>query len=269
MSLFSDEQIIFQWGEAYYPNGGYYNPRGTAYLNLCQLVKGSMEILLADQVFNTKSGDTVLICNEQAVDYRMGKGTHLLWCGVPLPPIPSILHKKIVDLPLVLKTTNRLEQLMDLGLQDFRHGNVEPTSFKNALGHAVMHEFFDAARLGLGNQSLPEIIERVKRFIEQHYTEEYNSKSICDYAGVSKSYLNNLFTKHIGLTPVKYLWRLRLNKGVHLLYYSGLRVSEIAYQCGFKNPYHFSRLVKQNYGASPSALRNTVITRQDLSGTGN
>ena len=36
---------------------------------------------------------------------------------------------------------------------------------------------------------------------------------------------------------------------------TGPTVAEIAYQCGYKNPYHFSRQVKTSYGCPPSELR--------------
>ena len=37
--------------------------------------------------------------------------------------------------------------------------------------------------------------------------------------------------------------------------FDNVRVSEIADRCGFKNPFHFSRLLRQMQGASPRKLR--------------
>ena len=36
-----------------------------------------------------------------------------------------------------------------------------------------------------------------------------------------------------------------------------LTISEIAYQCGYKNPYHFSRQIRQFFKHSPSELRKS------------
>jgi AraC family L-rhamnose operon regulatory protein RhaS len=58
------------------------------------------------------------------------------------------------------------------------------------------------------------------------------------------------------------LWNLRAEKGAFLLRQTGLSVSEIAYQCGYTNPFHFSRHVKAKYGHSPSDLRKLKRTLQ-------
>ena len=255
MNVFSEKQTIFQWGEVNYLNGGRYGPRSDPYLSLYQIFKGKMEIIINNDVFLTNAGETVLVCNEKEVDYQFGVKVYLAWCEILKPPIPTKIYNKIKDSPIVLKTSSRLAQLMELGLQVNRKGIHKPTEFKNALGRAFIHEFFDQAKLELSEESLPELVERVINYIEQHYTEECNAQSIAEYAGVSRRYLFNLFKGHLEISPADYLWQLRLIKGVHLLCHSGLRISEIAYQCGFKNPYHFSRYVKQHHGVSPNKLR--------------
>ena len=189
-----------------------------------------MKIILNGDVSTTKAGETVLVYNTKTVNYRLGKDVYVAWCETPNSPMPSVIFKKIKNTPLVLKTTDRLAQLMELGLQVNRKGIHESTEFKNALGRAIIHEYFDQAELALVEQSLPELVERVKQYIEQHYTEKCDTQSISDYAGVSRRYLFKQFRAHLRTSPAKYLWQLRLNKGVHLLCHSGLSVSEIAYQ---------------------------------------
>lgn len=255
MEIFSEEQTIFNWGESYYPSSGRYGPRSESYLSLYQIFEGDMKIIIDHNSFLVKSGEIALVCNDKAVDYRIGKDTHLSWVEIPRPPIPHDTYIKIKDTPYILGATIRLMQLMDLGLQVNRKGIYGPTEFKNALGRAIFHELFDQVRLELVEKPLPDIVKKVKHYIEDHYTEECDTKSISEYAGVSQRYLFKIFRDYLDSTPVEYLWQLRLNKGVELIYFSGLKISEIAYQCGFKNPYHFSRYVRQHFGVSPSKLR--------------
>jgi AraC family L-rhamnose operon regulatory protein RhaS len=40
-----------------------------------------------------------------------------------------------------------------------------------------------------------------------------------------------------------------------MLHETGHSIAEIAYQCGFKTPFHFSRLIKIHFGVSPKTLR--------------
>ena len=255
MDIFSEEQTIFNWGEAGYPSGGRYGPRSEPFLCLLQIFKGDMEIIIDGKSYLVKPGEIVLVCNEKEVDYLMGEDSQLSWVEIPRPPIPHDSYIKIKDTPYILGATIRLMQLMDLGLQVNRKGIYGPTEFKNALGRAIFHEFFDQLRLEFVEKPLPDLVKKVKHYIEDHYTAECDTKSISEYAGVSQRYLFKVFRDYLDSTPVEYLWQLRLNKGVELIYFSGLKISEIAYQCGFKNPYHFSRYVRQHYGISPSKLR--------------
>jgi transcriptional regulator GlxA family with amidase domain len=56
-------------------------------------------------------------------------------------------------------------------------------------------------------------------------------------------------------TPARYLWQFRIERGAAMLGETGHTVAEIAYRCGFQNPFHFSRLVKQHFGQSPKEIR--------------
>ncbi len=72
---------------------------------------------------------------------------------------------------------------------------------------------------------------------------------------VTPNHLIKLFRERAGITPMEYLWQVRLDHAMTLLRKSGLSISEIAYQIGFKNPYHFARRFRARYGTSPRAFR--------------
>jgi AraC-like DNA-binding protein len=52
---------------------------------------------------------------------------------------------------------------------------------------------------------------------------------------------------------------LRLCKARNLLFSTNLKVTEVAYDTGFKDPNHFSRVFKQEFGISPSKIRKAKI----------
>lgn len=63
-------------------------------------------------------------------------------------------------------------------------------------------------------------------------------------------------------TPHRWLMQKRLTHSRHLLRTTDKAVSDIAFECGFENNSHFSRLFKENYNISPLQYRkqqhNTV-----------
>ena len=76
-------------------------------------------------------------------------------------------------------------------------------------------------------------------------------------------YLCRLFREEMHTTPGRFLTDLRLQRAADLLLSDGERiaVSEIARQCGFRDPLYFSRMFKKRYQASPS--RYAVMLREE------
>jgi len=95
---------------------------------------------------------------------------------------------------------------------------------------------------------------RAKRFIAQNLcNSELSVPLIAKSVFVSDAHLSKLF-RGDGESPMRYLWRRRLELAAELLergLASHTRISEIALRCGFSNAGHFSRAFKQRYGMTP------------------
>ena len=91
----------------------------------------------------------------------------------------------------------------------------------------------------------------------------------------SYDYLRKLFKKEIGVTPHKYLSDKRLEAAAESLCSAsvcGISITEVAYQCGFREPLYFSRMFKKKYGLSPTqyqkqTVKDTVSSAPDLDST--
>jgi transcriptional regulator GlxA family with amidase domain len=94
------------------------------------------------------------------------------------------------------------------------------------------------------------------RYVLDHFSDENCLQSARLAAGVSRNTLLNKFHHNLHTTPAQYLWNVRIERGISLLAETGQTVAEIAYDCGFKNPFHFSRALKQRTGRSPKEIRH-------------
>jgi AraC family transcriptional regulator len=74
-------------------------------------------------------------------------------------------------------------------------------------------------------------------------------------ACISTGYLSRLFRQHHGIGPVAAFELLRLARAATLLTRSNLSVAAVAHDCGFANPYHFSRRFRRVYGQPPGRYR--------------
>ena len=78
------------------------------------------------------------------------------------------------------------------------------------------------------------------------------------WSGYSPQYLNRLFRRVLGVTPLQHLQRLRMQRGAALLIEGRLTVRGVARKLGFDDPYYFSRVFKQHFGRSPAQYRQAA-----------
>jgi len=60
-----------------------------------------------------------------------------------------------------------------------------------------------------------------------------------------------IFKNLLNVTPLQYINKMRLEKSKELLMISKDSISEIAWQTGFEDQFHFSRMFKKHVGVSP------------------
>src|ERR1041384_8388587 len=83
------------------------------------------------------------------------------------------------------------------------------------------------------NGAEPVRIWKARHFIEQHWAEELSLGKVAQAANTSSHYFSEKFKEATGMNFVKYVARTRFEKAAALLRDANLRVSEIAFACGF------------------------------------
>lgn len=73
-------------------------------------------------------------------------------------------------------------------------------------------------------------------------------------AGISEEHLRRVSLQETGRTPMKQVAFLRLQRALHLLQTSQLKVSAVAEAVGYTDPFAFSTAFKRSMGRSPSAF---------------
>jgi len=103
------------------------------------------------------------------------------------------------------------------------------------------------------------LLDRAVSYIDQNYTNpDISMDGVCEYLGISISYLSLLFKKHKDTTFVKYLTGVRMEKARELLTLTDHRIIEIAEKCGYRDVYYFSHSFKKFMGVSPKRYREEI-----------
>lgn len=100
-----------------------------------------------------------------------------------------------------------------------------------------------------------ERLNQLIAWLEEHYAEEICWEQLADHHRLSLRTLHRQLKQRTGLTPQRYLNRLRLMKARYLLRHSEESVTDIAYQCGFGDSNHFSTLFRREFSWSPREIR--------------
>ena len=100
-------------------------------------------------------------------------------------------------------------------------------------------------------------MDKVREILRVHLSnEEFGITQLCGSLGMSRSQLYRKFAALTDTTVNQFIIALRLDKAKNLLMNTELNVSEVAYDSGFKNPAHFSRVFTDKFGYPPSRLKN-------------
>ena len=100
--------------------------------------------------------------------------------------------------------------------------------------------------------------QRIGNFVETNLgRSDLECRRVAAAHGISPRYLTKLFAAE-ELTPSEWIWSRRLERArsaIETSWPSGPSITQLAYDCGFKDPAHFSRAFKARFGMSPSELR--------------
>jgi len=180
--------------------------------------------------------------------------THHSWCSVHPSGVASDLAARLMETPPSLRLSSRMTSLIELGLAAPMPVSRVNREWLIALGEACLRAYLMEAEAGEG-VPLPEALLRARSIIETRFAEPLSLEILARAASVSPNHLARLFQRHLRITPARMLWKCRVKSGMQLLADTGLTVAEIAYRTGFQNPFHFSRMLKQETGRSPREFR--------------
>jgi AraC family L-rhamnose operon regulatory protein RhaS len=98
-------------------------------------------------------------------------------------------------------------------------------------------------------------VSRALGFIEEHFSDLITVEDIVSHSQVSRRHFFRLFEQALGVAPMEYLKKLRLQKAASMLLTTNVSVTQVAFACGFNDSNYFSSLYHKEFGMSPSQFK--------------
>lgn len=114
-----------------------------------------------------------------------------------------------------------------------------------------------AASLSEHGGALDERLQRVIDALHHDLTHPWREPDLAKIATLSTSRFAHLFRQQLGVPPVRYLERVRLEQAKALLLTTALPVKTIANEVGYPDPLHFSGRFQRLTGLSPRDFRRS------------
>ncbi len=103
-----------------------------------------------------------------------------------------------------------------------------------------------------------ESILALQDWIEANHAEPLGLERMAAQAGLALRTLKRRFGAATGLSPIRYLQQVRVDRAKKLLLVTPLSIREIAYEVGYENVSFFVRLFRKEAGDTPSHWRGRV-----------
>jgi AraC family transcriptional regulator, regulatory protein of adaptative response / methylphosphotriester-DNA alkyltransferase methyltransferase len=111
-----------------------------------------------------------------------------------------------------------------------------------------------------GEDGDPELTRRATELFDSEYDRPVSLKDFSERLGVSRNHLARVFARHMGLSPSRYIARLRVDKAARLIAETDEQILDIAYASGFESPSNFYRQFKERTGCTPKEYRRSRRT---------
>lgn len=179
------------------------------------------------------------------------------------PDMPLAAFQQVVEVDQPVM--HNLKRLVDLLML---RGCSEEAPWQSSIGAHLLKEAFLALFIEVwpregepqrAQVAKPFYVKRALEWLHQHAAEKIMLEDVAAASGVSIRTLQLGFRKYLGLSPMAYLLKVRLQHAHNdLLNDPSATIEEISTRWGFASPSKFAAQVRWQFGHNPSELRKLL-----------
>ena len=237
--------------------------RGDAPFVLLQHTLGGRgRLVFEGRRFELRAGQSMLLRFPHDNRYWLGRGDtwEFFWLVLNGREVLRIWREAMVLRgPVVTLAEAAAEQLAGLVLSALRGEAATPARASALAYTAAMVVAEELLPWGQPRAAAarPAAIERAMSLCEAHAFAPLDVAQLARAAGYSRYHFSRLFAAHEGVSPARYMLRLRIAEAARLLRIDEAPVKVIAARCGFADANYFAKAFRRFYGMGPKDFRRS------------
>jgi len=235
---------------------------------------GEFQVETEDQEFTAATGAAFMLLSPGSTKIRASANARKVALAIPrihcLPLIdigkddPELFFRRFTMLADIdetgIRTVHRMAALLlEADEHPFAGSPLGASLFKEALITAFMQSWPQSIQKTVIQSARPRNLKRALDWIQTHLGDEFTVLDIARNAGQSVRSLQISFQQNMGMNPLNYVQRLRLQQIHYDLLHGDAdeNISEIATRWGFTHMGYFAARYRAMYGVSPSTTRTS------------
>lgn len=248
------------------------------FVELIFILGGTCQHITGDATFDEKAGNMAIINYNQFHCYKIPDGPfdlmNIYWNpekyhAPELPePLASRMHDLIPAHPMLGHRLNRIvrleldnpEETKRLLFRLYKEQNEAAPGSEAAIDALFRLLLIEVSRSASivpksHEEAFNPRIEKIRRYLEKHYTETVRIEQLCELSGLKEANLCRQFKKYTDLSIGGYLKQHRLALAMQQLRTTNNKILTICYDCGFSDITYFNRTFRTAIGKPPSEYR--------------
>ncbi|ADC90609.1 AraC family transcriptional regulator [Mageeibacillus indolicus] len=113
------------------------------------------------------------------------------------------------------------------------------------------------------NGSIQDLVKLSRNYILDNYAKDINVTDVAAYVCLSPSYFTRVFRENTGISPLSFIFQVRISRACKLLEKNNFKVSSVAEQVGFSSPQRFNSAFRKQMGITPKEYRELCRQRSE------